>query len=180
MQAVHVHSASPEMTPELVFQSPYSRSHHEDEFSIMLSEPEGDSTVRTSSMQELLSTMSNQAIAPLSKSSGRAIPADAYEATGSSMDWEGRHGPTDVAEHFIDLSSFITTSDDDVLNNGAYMTWMSETEAPLAGYIMGLTEDSSRPSELPQLQLPVTELVTYLTDSFLNGVGEPSDGYYHG
>ncbi|KAJ6019405.1 hypothetical protein N7522_001472 [Penicillium canescens] len=124
----------------------------------MLSEPEGDSPVRTSSMQELLSTMSNQAVAPLSKSSGKAIPADAYEGTGSLMDWEGTHGPTDVAEHFIDPSSFITTSDDDILNNDAYMTWMSEIGAPTAGYIMGLTEDSSRPSELPQLQLPVTEL----------------------
>ncbi|OQD78099.1 hypothetical protein PENANT_c089G11627 [Penicillium antarcticum] len=98
--------------------------------------------------------MSNQAVVPLSKYSGKAIPADAYEPTGSSMDWEGRHGPTDVAEHFIDLSPFITASDDDVLNNGAYITRTSETEAPSAGYIMGLTQDSSRPSELPQLQLP--------------------------
>jgi hypothetical protein len=59
-----------------------------------------------------------------------------------------------VAEQFIVPSSFITTSDDDVLNDGAYI---SETEVPSAGYIVGLTEDS-----------------------FLNGVGEPSDGYYHG
>ncbi|KAJ6042406.1 hypothetical protein N7499_008440 [Penicillium canescens] len=93
--------------------------------------------------------MSNQVVTPLNKSSGKAIPADAYEATGLSIDWEGRHGPTDVAEHFIDPSSFINTSDDDVLNNGVYITWMSETEALSACYIMGLIEDSSRSSELP-------------------------------
>ncbi|OQD73773.1 hypothetical protein PENANT_c195G01403 [Penicillium antarcticum] len=140
----------------------------------------GGSPVRTSSIQELLQTMPNQEVAPLSKSSGKTISADAYEATRSSMHWEGRHGATDVTEQFTDPSSYITTSDDDVLNDGAYMTWMSETESPSARYIMGLTEDSSRASKLPQLQLPAAELKPYSPDSFLNEVGEPSDGYYHG
>jgi hypothetical protein len=67
------------------------------------------------------------------------------------MDWEGRYGPTNMAEQFIDPSSFITISEDDILNNSAYITWISETEALSAGYIIGLIEDSSRSSELPQL-----------------------------
>jgi hypothetical protein len=96
------------------------------------------------------------------------------------MHWEGRHGATDVTEQFTDPPSYITTSDDDVLNDGAYMTWMSETESPSAGYIMGLTEDTSGSSELPQLQLPATELKPYSPNRFLDEVGEPSDGYYHG
>ncbi|KAJ5766699.1 uncharacterized protein N7511_004315 [Penicillium nucicola] len=141
----------------------------------MLSEPEGGSIVRPSSMQELPSTMPN--LVPLGYSSGKTIPADDYEATGSLMPWEGRHGATDVTEQLTEPLSYITTSDGDVLNNGAYKTWMSETLFPSAGYIVGLTEDSSKSSEIHQLQVPMTELKEYLPDSSLK---EPSDGSYHG
>jgi hypothetical protein len=213
-ETIHVHSISPKVTLEPVFQYPGIRPFPDEEFSVtsLEKDSESESSKRTFSFLELLSTKRNKAPAVTLFNDSYAeqtITTDVHKGSGSSMNWEGSHDVTEEAEPSVPSSSFITSTKDassildaaDVVTDNTIILGMSKTVAPSAGYIMSLTEDSSRPSYFPHLQMPLSELESFKfseaphsveemvsmtkhvpsLDSFFDKIGElSSHGLKHG